>query len=145
MTRILAVILNLARRERPSLVHTFAAGALALTAVILGIPVIVDFVRLGTVPRFPTAILAAAIMTIAVLVLLVGYILESIMHMRREHSRLAHLAYPAPARAPCRATSRPVPPTWRAARAAPPAGTTSPSSTARWIPTSRRRAGRGWA
>lgn len=98
--RILRVILDLARRERPSLVHTVVAGLLALVSVILGTPVIADFIRTGTVPRVPTAILAAAIMTIAALVLLVGYILESLMHMRQEQSRLVHLAYAAPARSP---------------------------------------------
>ncbi|MEU6469544.1 glycosyltransferase family 2 protein [Streptomyces massasporeus] len=96
--RILRVILDLARRERPSLVHTVLAGVLALVSVILGIPVIADFVETGTVPRVPTAILAAAIMTIAALVLLVGYILESLMHMRQEQTRLVHLSYPAPVR-----------------------------------------------
>ncbi|WP_200301179.1 glycosyltransferase family 2 protein [Streptomyces adelaidensis] len=101
--RILRVILNLARRERPSLVHTAMAGLLATTAIILGTPVIVDFIRTGTVPRFPTAILAAAIMTIAALLLLVGYVLESVMHMRQEQSRLVHLAYPAPRRSPSHA------------------------------------------
>lgn len=98
--RILRVILDLARRERPSLVHTVVAGLLALVSVVLGIPVIAEFVRTGTVPRIPTAILAAAIMTIATLVLLVGYILESLMHMRQEQSRLVHLAYAAPVRTP---------------------------------------------
>ncbi|MEG8281188.1 glycosyltransferase family 2 protein [Streptomyces sp. AHA2] len=98
--RILRVILDLARRERPSLVHTLIAGVLALVSVILGIPVIADFVETGTVPRVPTAILAAAIMTIAALVLLSGYILESLTHMRQEQTRLVHLAYPAPARTP---------------------------------------------
>ncbi|MEU1203285.1 glycosyltransferase family 2 protein [Streptomyces sp. NPDC005813] len=100
--RILRLILNLARRERPSLVHTLVAGLLALVAVVLGTPVVIDFIRTSTVPRFPTAILAAAIMTIATLVLLVGYILESFMYMRQEQSRLVHLAYPAPERAPRR-------------------------------------------
>ncbi|MGW3986723.1 glycosyltransferase family 2 protein [Streptomyces sp. NPDC004830] len=98
--RILRVILDLARRERPSLVHTLIAGVLALVSVILGVPVIADFVETGTVPRVPTAILAAAIMTIAALVLLSGYILESLTHMRQEQTRLVHLAYPAPVRAP---------------------------------------------
>ncbi|NJQ01705.1 glycosyltransferase family 2 protein [Streptomyces zingiberis] len=111
--RILGVILNLARRERPSLVHAAAAGALALAAVVLGLPVVTEFLRTGTVPRFPTAILAATLMTIAALVLLVGYILAAVMHLRQEHSRLVHLAYPAPGPA------RPGPTT---APALPPAG-----------------------
>jgi hypothetical protein len=103
--QILKVILNLARRERPSLVHTVVAGLLALTAIILGTPVITGFLRTGTVPRLPTAILAAAIMTIATLVLLVGYVLESVMHMRQAQSRIVHLAYPAPGRSPRREPS----------------------------------------
>ncbi len=107
--RILRVILNLARRERPSLVHTAVAGLLALLAVVLGIPVILDYVSTGTVPRFPTAILAAAIMSTAALVLLVGYILESLMYMRQEQSRLVHLAYPAPERSPRRIEPAPAP------------------------------------
>ncbi|MFE1248774.1 glycosyltransferase family 2 protein [Streptomyces sp. NPDC058741] len=98
--RILRVILDLARRERPSLVHTVIAGVLALVSLVLGVPVIAEFVETGTVPRVPTAILAAAIMTIAALVLLVGYILESLTHMRQEQTRLVHLAYPAPVRSP---------------------------------------------
>ncbi|MGW6391276.1 glycosyltransferase family 2 protein [Streptomyces sp. NPDC055103] len=94
--RILKLILGLARRQRPSLFHSVIAGLLAVVSLVLGAPVIAEFVDSGTVPRFPTAILAAAIMIIAVLVLMVGYILESFMHMRQEQSRLSHLMYPAP-------------------------------------------------
>ncbi|MDV9191817.1 glycosyltransferase family 2 protein [Streptomyces sp. SR27] len=94
--RILKLILGLARRQRPSLFHSTIAGLLALVSLAMGVPVIAEFLESGTVPRFPTAILAASVMIIAVLVLLVGYILESFMHMRQEQSRLAHLMYPAP-------------------------------------------------
>jgi hypothetical protein len=94
--RILRVILSLARRERPALVHGVVAALLALVSTVLAIPVLGDYLRTGTVPRFPTAILATAVMTIAALVLLVGYVLESVMHMRQEQSRLAYLGLPAP-------------------------------------------------
>lgn len=123
--RILGVILNLARRERPSLVHALVAGLLAMAAVVLGVPVIVEFLRTGTVPRFPTAILAAALMIIATLVLLVGYILASVMHLRQEHSRLVHLAYPAPGPPPRADPADPAGPGTAAppgSAAAPPAG-----------------------
>jgi hypothetical protein len=96
--RILRVIVNLARRERPALVHTVVAALIALFALALGVPVIGDYLRTGTVPRFPTAILAAAIMTIAALVALMGYLLESVQHMRQEQSRLAYLSLAAPTR-----------------------------------------------
>ncbi|MEU9100986.1 glycosyltransferase family 2 protein [Streptomyces sp. NPDC048361] len=96
--RILKLILGLARRQRPSQFHAAIAALLTLVSLILGLPLVTEFVRTGAVPRLPTAVLAAAIMIIAVLVLMVGYILESFMHMRQEQARLAHLRYPAPYR-----------------------------------------------
>jgi hypothetical protein len=96
--RILGLILGLARRQRPALFHSAIAGLLAVVSLALGLPVVVEFARTGVVPRVPTALLAASIMIIAVLVLLVGYILESFMYMRQEQTRLAHLQYPAPSR-----------------------------------------------
>ncbi|MFD8726122.1 hypothetical protein ACFV2H_51520 [Streptomyces sp. NPDC059629] len=64
---------------------------MTIISLALGLPV-------GIVPRLPTAVLAAAIVITAVLVLMVGYILESFMHMRQEQARLAHLRYLAPCR-----------------------------------------------
>jgi glycosyltransferase involved in cell wall biosynthesis len=96
--RILQLILGLARRQRPSQFHAVIAGVFTIVALALGLPVVVEFTRTGTVPRLPTAVLAASIMIIAVLVLLVGYILESFKHMRQEQASLAHLGYPAPCR-----------------------------------------------
>ncbi|ARP68931.1 glycosyl transferase [Streptomyces pluripotens] len=95
---ILKLILGLARRQRPSLFHSVIAGLFAAISLALGIPVVVEFARTGVVLRLPTAVLAAAIMIIAVLVLMGGYILESFMYMRQEQARLAHLRYPAPSR-----------------------------------------------
>ncbi|MFE5613666.1 glycosyltransferase family 2 protein [Streptomyces sp. NPDC056470] len=96
--RILKLILGLARRQRPSQFHTVIAGVFTVTALALGLPIVLEFARTDTVTRLPTAVLAAAIMIIAVLVLLVGYILESFKHMRQEQASLAHLGYPAPSR-----------------------------------------------
>lgn len=96
--RILKLILGLARRQRPSQFHAVIAALLTIISLALGLPVVIDFMQTGIVLRLPTALLAAAIMIIAVLVLLVGYILESFMHMRQEQARLAHLRYLAPSR-----------------------------------------------
>ncbi|MEU6946546.1 glycosyltransferase family 2 protein [Streptomyces sp. NPDC046316] len=96
--RILKLILGLARRQRPSQFHAVIAGLFTATGLTLGLPIVLEFARTHTVPRLPTAVLAASIMIIAVLVLLVGYILESFKHMRQEQASLAHLGYPAPSR-----------------------------------------------
>jgi len=47
------------------------------------------------VPRFPTAILATAIMVIAVLSVMSGIILDTVTLGRREMKRMAYLALPA--------------------------------------------------
>ena len=106
--RIMGVILNLARRERPLLVHSLIATLIGLGALVLGAPVIADFLDTGRVARFPTAILAAALVIIATLVALVGYLLESMQHMREEQARLAYLTYAAPCRTPGVASRTPL-------------------------------------
>ncbi|MCX4784404.1 glycosyltransferase family 2 protein [Streptomyces sp. NBC_01264] len=95
---ILRLITGLARRERPALFHGLLASLLAIVSLALGLPVVIEFARSGDVPRLPTAVLAATIMTVAVLVLLAGYVLGAIMFMRKEQASLAHLSYPAPSR-----------------------------------------------
>jgi glycosyltransferase involved in cell wall biosynthesis len=96
--RILRLIVRLVRRERPAMFHGFLSGMLVVIALLLGIPVVAEFLETGLVPRFPTAILAASIMVIAVIILMVGYVLEGLAHLRQEHARLAYLRYPAPDR-----------------------------------------------
>lgn len=96
--RILMTITNLVRNERPLLFFALLALLLSLTAVALGIPVIVDYVNTGLVPRFPTAILASALMVIAVISLATGAILDLVAHVRREAKRLVYLQHPAPSR-----------------------------------------------
>ncbi|MFC7486626.1 glycosyltransferase [Knoellia sp. CPCC 206453] len=94
--KILRWILRVTRHERPVLFHGVIAALFALVSIILGIPVISDYVNTGLVPRFPTAILAAAVMTIAGLTFAVGYILDAIRHGREENARLSYLRLPAP-------------------------------------------------
>lgn len=94
--RILRWIARVARHERPVLFHGAVSGVLLVLSLVLAAPVITEFTRTGLVPRFPTAILAAAIVTIAVLVLALGYILDSIRHSREENARLAYLQLPSP-------------------------------------------------
>ena len=96
--RILMTITNLVRNERPLLFFALLALLLAVVAIALGIPVILDYLDTGLVPRFPTAILASALMVIAVISLATGAILDLVAHVRREAKRLAYLQHPAPSR-----------------------------------------------
>ena len=92
--RILMMILNLFKRDRPLAFFSIIAAALALTALLLAYPIFVTYVETGLVPRFPTAILATGLMILACLSLTSGFVLDIVTHGRREMKRLAYLAIP---------------------------------------------------
>ncbi len=94
--RILRTMATLFRMERPVLFFGIAAGLLALTAIILAIPLGVTYAQTGLVPRLPTAILATGLTLLAFLSLFTGLILDTVVRGRREVRRLAYLAFPAP-------------------------------------------------
>lgn len=92
--RILKTIGRLYVSERPLTFYALCAGAAALLSILISVPVIVEYLRTGLVPRFPTAILSAAMMTCALLSLGCGLILDNVTRGRHEMKRLAYLAIP---------------------------------------------------
>jgi hypothetical protein len=95
--RILSVMLGLFKNERPLAFYGIIAFMLAITSVLLSVPVIIEYLRSGLVPRFPTAILSASIMLAAFLSLASGLVLDTVTRGRRELKRLAYLQVPSPA------------------------------------------------
>jgi glycosyltransferase involved in cell wall biosynthesis len=96
--RILRLILRLVRDELPLPFFTWAGVALLALALALGVPVVLEFLRIGLVPRLPTAILAACLVMLSFLSVSCGIILDSVARGRRETKRLAYLAIPGPTR-----------------------------------------------
>lgn len=94
--RIAAWIARLAHDQRPALVHGVAGSLLGAAALVLGVPVVVEFLATGLVPRYPTAILASSTVLLAALVAAVGVVLDAVHRARDEASRLAYLHHPAP-------------------------------------------------
>jgi glycosyltransferase involved in cell wall biosynthesis len=95
--RILLTITNLMRNERPLFFFSLIALFLVAVAVILGVPVLVEYADTGLVRRFPTAILCSALGIVAVLCVATGLILDLVAHVRREAKRLVYLQHAAPA------------------------------------------------
>jgi len=93
--RILRLIVALYKHERPMWFFGSIAALLALTSVVLAVPILMDYLRTGLVPRFPTAILATGIMILASLSLTVGIVLETVTRGRQELKRLFYLRTPA--------------------------------------------------
>jgi hypothetical protein len=90
--RILAAIAWPVKEERPMQFFGLAAIASALLSLVLMYPVFLEYLRTGLVPRYPTAILSAAIMIAALLCFFTGLILDSVTHARREMKRVAYLS-----------------------------------------------------
>jgi glycosyltransferase involved in cell wall biosynthesis len=94
--RILLTITNLMRNERPLLFFSLIGLLVAIVAVILGLPVFLEYLDTHLVRRFPTAILCTGLVVISFLCIATGLILDLVSHVRRESKRLAYLSYPAP-------------------------------------------------
>lgn len=92
--RILMMILNLFKEERPLAFFSIIAGILGLAAVALSYPVVMTYIETGLVPRFPTAILSTGLMILASLSLTCGFILDTVTHGRQEMKRLSYLSIP---------------------------------------------------
>ena len=98
--RILLTIFFLVREERPMLFFSFFFAAMVTIALLIGTPVIVDYLNTGLVPRLPTAVLATGLMLLAFLSLTCGFILDTVTRGRWEQKRIAYLAIPGIAQTP---------------------------------------------
>ena len=94
--RILKTIGRLYVRERPLAFFGIFALILALASVLLSLPLLVEYLREGLVPRLPTAVLSASMMLAASLSFVCGLILDNVTCGRQETKRLAYLSIPAP-------------------------------------------------
>ncbi|UFN49366.1 glycosyltransferase family 2 protein [Roseomonas sp. OT10] len=92
--RILRTIMVLVKEERPLQFFFAMGGGLMLLALAIGIPVVLEFLRSGLVPRLPSAVLSASVMLLAFLSFTCGLILDSVARGRKEMKRLAYLAVP---------------------------------------------------
>ena len=93
--KILTLIVNLVRHERPWLFHGILGALVIAVAIAFAIPLFVEFAETGLVPRFPTAVLVSSLAIVGALIWLLGAILDGITRSRREMSRLTYLSYPA--------------------------------------------------
>lgn len=92
--RIALSILKLFKDERPLMFFSSSSALAAALSIVLALPLISTWAHTGLVPRFPTAVLCAALMLMAVLLLVCGLILDTVSRGRLEVRRLAYLAIP---------------------------------------------------
>ena len=94
--RILRTIVTLVKEERPLQFFSLCGLLLLLLGIGFGVPVVMEFLATGLVPRLPTAVLATGLMLLSFLSFAAGLILESVARGRKEFKRLAYLAVPGP-------------------------------------------------
>lgn len=94
--RILSMIVYLAREERPLMFFSLIAALFAAVSLLIGLPVVTQFLETGEVPRLPTAVLSMGLMVIASLAVTAGLILDTVTRGRWEAKRMAYLAIPGP-------------------------------------------------
>lgn len=92
--RILWTIVTLLKQERPLYLFGVAALGLMSLSLLLGYPVITEYLRTNTVPRLPTAMLATGTMILGFLSLFSGLILDTVTRGRMEAKRLRYLEFP---------------------------------------------------
>jgi glycosyltransferase involved in cell wall biosynthesis len=95
-SRILWTIARLYKSERPLTFFAAFGAVLAATAIVLAVPVFATYLREGTVPRLPTAVLATGLTLLAFLSLTCGLVLGTVTRGRREIKLLAYLRQPPP-------------------------------------------------
>lgn len=96
---ILRSALRLYRDTRPVRFFGGLAAAITVLVLVLAEPIFVTYLDTGLVPRFPTAIGLAALEVIAVVLLAVGLVGDSLVRLRREQRRMVFLAVPRDRRA----------------------------------------------
>jgi glycosyltransferase involved in cell wall biosynthesis len=94
--KILFTIAGLVREERPFIFFSSIFAILLLASFVIGIPVAIEYMHTGLVPRLPSAVLATGLALLAFLSLASGLILDTVTRGRWELKRLAYLAIPGP-------------------------------------------------
>lgn len=91
-SKIMVTLIHLFSQIRPFRFYCVISGLLATLALLIGLPLIETYLKTGLVPRFPSAILASAIMILAALSFFSGMLLDHISRTRREIKRLFFLS-----------------------------------------------------
>ncbi|TVR80021.1 MAG: glycosyltransferase [Rhodospirillales bacterium] len=91
---ILRTVANLVRDERPFAFFSVLASIFLFLAIVLSIPVFIEYSISGLVPRLPTAVLCTGLALISVVLFSCGLILDTVSLGRREMKRLHYLRFP---------------------------------------------------
>ncbi|WP_024801251.1 glycosyltransferase [Nocardia sp. BMG51109] len=102
--KILALIIGLARHERPVAFYGLFGALAWVLSIVLITPIVIEFYEIHQVPRFPTLFLGFTLLMLGSLAWTAGLILDGIRRSRHEAARLMYLRYSAVGTEPDEAT-----------------------------------------
>lgn len=86
--KVLKTIATLFKEYKPAFFFNIFASLFLIVALILGLPVFIEYFKTGLVPKFPSLIVAGVFLTITLLLWITGIILEVIV---KKHKQLYEL------------------------------------------------------
>lgn len=82
--KVLRTIARLFKEYRPLRFFCLFAALFAVVGLVMFVPVLVEFFRTGLVPRFPTLIVSTVLFVCALLLLVCGFILDTVAKKHRQ-------------------------------------------------------------
>ena len=92
--KVILTIFNLLKEYKPLMFFSLLALLCVLFGLIMGTPVIMEYIHFQYIYKVPSAVLAAALMIIAVLLLITGLIMDYIKTMRLQLLQIELNHYP---------------------------------------------------
>lgn len=83
--KVIKTILKMFKNYKPFAFFSIVSILLIIISIIIGIPIIIDFVKTGLVPKIPTALISTTIMICAGLSFIVGLILDTLVTQHKEN------------------------------------------------------------
>ena len=91
--KVLKTIIKMLKDFKPRQFFWTISIIIAILGLLIGIPVIVEFVQTGYITKVPSSILATGIMTFALITAQCGVILDTVVKQNREKYELNLLRY----------------------------------------------------
>lgn len=89
--KILKTIFWLFKNYKPLTFFTYFAALFFIFSLLIGAPVIIEFVQTSYVSKVPSAILAVGLMIISLMSLFIGFLLDTVVRQHRENFELSRL------------------------------------------------------
>lgn len=86
--KVIKTIMSLFKDYRPMALFGWVAAIFVIIGLIIGIPVVVEFIQTGLVPRLPSALLAVAFVFVGLMALVCGLILDTVVKGARKQYEL---------------------------------------------------------